>query len=495
MRSVEWNIRWSAGERLAVGGRRLFEAARSRWEARPRPRLWRPRADRVRLGLVLLVATLVRLVLAPRGELLWDLETYVKWGNDLLKHPGAVYALGQANYPPLTLYIFGGVIALYTFLAHLLHQPATLDVHIPLLSLLAKLPALLADLGIVVLLWGLLRRRVGEGWALGAAAAYALSPAVLLDGVVWGQTDSIPVFFLLLCLLALFAGRYGWAGVWFALAVMVKPQPLVFGPVLLAYAYRSAGWRPTLAACGTAGATVLAIFAPFLVPPHPQIAVFYQNTLGTFSGIAPIASTNGWSPPGPTTWNAYNLWWLLGPSRLDQAPLVGPLSAGTVGTLLFLGALGLAIAAIWREQTPRQLYAALSLIAVAFFALTTLQHERYLFPALALLLLATAHDRRYLIPCVVAQLAVFLNVGFVAIWYLAMHAYEPAALPWYEFGHDHPALFTGISWAVLGMCLANAAFVAADLPAVRRIARRAASRLDAAQRGLGRRLLPADFRF
>ncbi len=449
MRSVTWDV----GERLALDVRRLVAAGRAGWL----------RPDRMRLALALLVALVVRLWLAPRGELLWDLETYVAWGADFLKHPADVYTVSDANYPPLTLYIFGGVVALYTFLAHLLHQPATLDVHLPLLALLAKLPTLLADLGTIIALYALLRKHVGERWALGAAAVYALSPAVLLDGVVWGQTDGIPIFFLLLCLLAIFAGRYGWAGALFALAVLLKPQPIVFAPVLLVYLYRSSGWRAPLVACAAACATALLLCAPYLAPPHPQLLVFYDNTMASFRQSYPIASQNAPAPPGSVSWNAYNLWWLLGPERSYQAPMLGPLSASTIGTLLFLGLLGLAVAGVWLDQSRGRLYAALALVAVGFFALTTLQHERYLFPALAFLLLAAAYDRRYLIPCVVAQLAVFLNVGYVALWYLALHADERAAAPLYLLGRAHPELLAALAWGVVGLCLALVALEAGDL--------------------------------
>jgi Gpi18-like mannosyltransferase len=471
MRDVERNgTAWSAGRRFAFTAHRLIAAGCARWLRRHTWRLTYPqwlRPDRVRLALVLLAAVLVRLVLAPRGELLWDLETYVAWGNDFLKHPADVYTVSQANYPPLTLYLFGGVVALYNFLAHLLHQPAALDVHLPLLSLLAKLPTLLADVGVVALLYALLRRAAGEGWALGAAAAYALSPAVLLDGVVWGQTDGIPVFFLLLCLVAVFAGRPGWAGVAFAAAVMLKPQPIVFAPVLLVYLYRTSGWRSALLAIGAAGAAVLAICAPYLVPPHPgarpELLVFYDNTVASFHASYLVASQNAMAPPGAVTWNAYNLWWLLGAERSYQAPLLGPFSASTIGTALFVGLLALALAGVWRDQSRERLYAALALVAVGFFAVTTLQHERYMFQALAFLLLAAAYDARYVVPAVVAQLAVFLNVGYVAVWYLATHADEPAAVPWYRLGATHPALLAAIAWAVVGLCAGMAALYAAPL--------------------------------
>jgi len=478
MRSAEWHLR----EWLTLAVRRLAAAS-------PHRRL---RPDVVLLAMVLLIALIVRLALAPRGELLWDLDMYVAWGSNFLKHPVDVYTMsGDANYPPLTIYLFGGVVACYRFLAHLLHLPSTLDAQTPLLSLLAKLPTLLADLGTVALLYVLVRRQAGERWALGVAATYALSPAVLLDGVIWGQTDGIPVFFLLLCLVAIFIGRYGWAGVFFSLAVMLKPQPIIFAPLLLVYLYRSSGWRSVLLACGTAGATALAICAPYLMPPRPQLLVFYHNTITSFQQSHVIALRDAPAPPGAVSWNAYNLWWLLGAERSYQSPALGPLSASTIGTILFLGLLALALGRIWLDPSRGRLYAALSLVAVGFFTVATLQHERYMFPALAFLLLAAASDRRYILPCVVGQLAVFLNAGYVAIWYLAAHAYQRAAMPWYLLGRTHPELLAALAWAVVGLCLGLVALYAADSD---RLARLVAARLDALRRAVDRRIRLAGFR-
>jgi hypothetical protein len=156
-----------------------------------------------------------------------------------------------------------------------------------------------------------------------------------------------------------------------------------------------------------------------------------------------------------------------------------------------LSLLALALGGVWSDPSRGRLFAALALVAVGFFTVATLQHERYMFPALAFLLLAAAYDRRYILPCVVGQVAVFLNVGYVAIWYLAAHAYRPAAMPWYLLGRTHPELLAALAWAVVGLCLGLVALYAADSD---RLARLAAARLDALRRAVDRRIRLAGFR-
>ncbi|HTA54744.1 MAG TPA: glycosyltransferase family 39 protein, partial [Candidatus Acidoferrales bacterium] len=56
---------------------------------------------------------------------------------------------------------------------------------------LVKLPAILADLGVGALVYAIVRRFAGTGYALGAAALYLLNPATIYISALWGQVDSI----------------------------------------------------------------------------------------------------------------------------------------------------------------------------------------------------------------------------------------------------------------------------------------------------------------
>src|SRR5579864_1007628 len=59
------------------------------------------------------------------------------------------------------------------------------------LQVLVKMPAILMDLVDAALLYILVRRYASERWALGAAAFFALNPAVIFISASWGQVDSV----------------------------------------------------------------------------------------------------------------------------------------------------------------------------------------------------------------------------------------------------------------------------------------------------------------
>ncbi len=68
--------------------------------------------------------------------------------------------------------------------------------------------------------------------ALLLAAFTAFNPLLLYDTGVWKQIDGAFALPLLLCFLLLEQRRYLPAAVWFGLALAIKPQALLFGPVL-----------------------------------------------------------------------------------------------------------------------------------------------------------------------------------------------------------------------------------------------------------------------
>ena len=70
--------------------------------------------------------------------------------------------------------------------------------------------------------------------ALVLAAFTAFNPLLLFDTGVWKQIDGAFALPLLLCFLLLEQRRYLPAAVWFGVALAIKPQALLFGPVLAA---------------------------------------------------------------------------------------------------------------------------------------------------------------------------------------------------------------------------------------------------------------------
>jgi len=98
---------------------------------------------------------------------------------------------------------------------------------------------------------------------------------------------------------------------------------------------------------------------------------------------------------------------------LVVAQFFGPISAAIVGDVALLAILvGVSLWAAWRDD-PRSLVVALAILAIAFFAVPTRAHERYLFPffgAGALLLAISWRWRAAYVVLAVANMANLLAV-------------------------------------------------------------------------------------
>ncbi|HEX6800683.1 MAG TPA: glycosyltransferase, partial [Ktedonobacterales bacterium] len=265
---------------------------------------------------------------------------------------------------------------------------------------------------------------------------------------LWGQIDTIFIVLVVLALLAAWKGHGVASGVLFALAVLIKPQPVVFAPLLLVYLWRWHGRREALRAVIAMAAVGFVACLPYLLPPHFELLAF-QHDLAAWERAVPYTSVS-----------AFNLWWLLGVQKLPYtAPYLGPLSPNILGWGLFFMALVVALAGVWRLRSPGQLFFAGGLIATAFFMLTPLQHERYLLPAVALLLLAAIYDRRYWLFYGLVTLAVTLNAVLVVI----DPVFSDSKIP-YNWGigrhflKTHPQVFAVLSALDVALLLAMLAW-------------------------------------
>lgn len=148
----------------------------------------------------------------------------------------------------------------------------------------------------------------------------------------------------------------------------------------------------------------MAICAPYLLPPHPQILIFLRVA-------RQVALAKPWA-----TLDAMNLWWALGVIRRPEtAPVLGSLSPNTIGLALFAVIFAIVALGLWRDRSLERLLMSGGIVATAFFTVTTLQHERYLFPAMALFLLAAIENRRHLVPYVLATVVSFFNMAMAVL--------------------------------------------------------------------------------
>jgi dolichyl-phosphate-mannose-protein mannosyltransferase len=315
------------------------------------------------------LAALVALLALSLAARLWALGLDGHSGDVLVMHrwaellakvgPWGFYAHSISIYPAL-LYLF---------------WPLGIALDGEALDLAIKGSSIPFDLAIGVLLFFVVRGLTGPGHGLAAAALYLLNPAVLIAGPMWGQVDAAGTLLFLAALVALAVPRYGLAATLAVLAGLVKPQ---FGLVLLpVVAVAMLDWRATgrgtapMRVLGAGLAAYLAVTLPLLLDPIRLV----EDVMG-IADYKPFVSA---SAPNP--------WALAFGYRVPDDGFA------VVGVALLLLGVAAALLLLRRGRDLRTLLAVGLIIVFAFYFLPTRVHERYLFPALALLVPMAATSR------------------------------------------------------------------------------------------------------
>lgn len=328
------------------------------------------------------------IITTPNIGHLSDLGFFVDWMRGLSEHGLAGFYTKEVfcDYPPLSVLLFwtGGK------LTAAFHDGALRDAD---LRVAIKCMSCAADLVIAVLLFFETLRRIGHRSAVAAAALYLLNPAVIYNSAYWGQVDSIYTAFVLAALIAVGRRGFGVAGALVAAALGAKFQTIALVPLVIFEAYRLGGWRG-LGRWFVGGALA---FTVILTPFGTQGVMFealrrsYVNVVGQYHELSK---------------SAFNIWFFTDdPKSSDTNPPAALVRAAAGGALqvsedatfwlkwswrkisLVLYATVVAIILSLYSLRPGGIarYAAAGLLAVAFFLFPTEMHERYAFPALALL--------------------------------------------------------------------------------------------------------------
>jgi Gpi18-like mannosyltransferase len=337
-----------------------------------------------------------------------NMAKYGPWG--FYRHDGAIYPALLYAYWPLGVQFDGADLA-----------RAIKGLSIPF------------DLAIGLVCYFAARSFVGPIRALIAPALYLLNPAVMLSGPVWGQVDAAGTLAYLLALLAVAGRRFFAAGALVAVALLIKPQ---FGLVILPVAIvvlivwrRRRDWT-------VFAATLLGGILAFLVVTMPLAL----NPISYFEKVIGAGSYQE-----TTTANAANIWALVGDYDQPDGSLVY-----VGGVLLLLGLVASLLPLRRRIDLPTILAVGL-FAAFAFYFLPTRVHERYLFPAMAVLApLATANWR-------VLGGYLLLTAGFTAAMLFALIDETPFSLgPALDQFITQP---TGRIWISLAMIATAATLV------------------------------------
>ena len=402
--------------------------------------------SRSQFATIVLAGALIRGAALP-GPGTGDLTIWKVWSyNAARKGVGEMYGVGGTplerreldyagatavvDYPPLALYELGAAGQAYWIWSHRRFPNAT-----PL-NAFVKLPGLAAEIGLVLLLFTLVRAHLGVTAARLVAAAYWLNPAALFDASILGYLDAQ---YALPAVAALAAAALGWptlAGALIAAAILTKAQGLFIAPAVALAIWTTGGAVRRIARVWSAVAGGVAV----------SIAV-----------VAPVVAAGGWpnmlqalgrlAHHDMLSANATNLWWVIGyllrvrysvhdmgvwaavtaPAKIlgiQRVIDIGYPDPRTIGIALTFGA---AAWALWTVYTaPRTLHPAprpspdLWLLAGlgaflvhAYATLSAQVHENHLFAAVPLLVLASAGRRAFWPICLGVSAVVALNLNLI----------------------------------------------------------------------------------
>lgn len=353
---------------------------------------------------ILALGMKIRLDCVPLTGNYGDQELFWRWA-DSANRDGlfAVYLYKEdANHPPLGIAALGLVTQVYRSGGGDMSQFRPAEISEPL-----KLPPLIFDAAMIVAAYWIMRRLVGPVWALLPAAAIAFNPVVILDSALWGQTDSVFSFFLVVAVAALYFQRnaLGWGS--FSLALLSKLQAIPLLPLMgvatlaprttdesvrVSWYGTRRTWKRLGIGAAVAAVILLVIMVPFFFVSGEKALQFAAQSVDKY--------------PSETI-NAYNFWWWItdGQGNMDNgspettsdqqnAPGL-PITARTFGFMLF-GAyvLLLAYRAV-SDPYRRNEYLLAGFLYVAFFMLPTQIHERYIYPAIPLFALSIVRPEEH----------------------------------------------------------------------------------------------------
>jgi len=340
------------------------------------------------LGVGLLLRIPLALVISSHP---FDLSTFRNWASTAANNFWQFYqGRNASDYPPL-----------YIYLLFLIGKLGSLSALSPYFTLLLKLPSIVADIATSFLIYRLAKKYLSVEISILLAAFYTFNPAVLINSTIWGQVDSFFTLIIVGAIVLLTEKKIGFASVLFTAAVLMKPQGIIFLPVLFFELIRRKALKSWINVVLSGLVTAIVIVLPFSLHTNGLwIFKLFASTLGEY----PYASVN-----------AFNFFSLLGANFTKDAGTLFVLSYHSWGMM----AIVLITAFSWFlfiKGKSRVYASAVALLLIdGVFTFSTRMHERYLFPAVALSILTFIYlkDKRLLLLAAGYSTSIYINTHFV----------------------------------------------------------------------------------
>lgn len=333
-----------------------------------------------------------------------DVNNHIDWGIRFFEYGPSkffapesnVWSFTWPNQPPGTIYLFAAIRKIFEFVFSGFWW---LNVKIPafpsiiitffesnLYPALLKLPSILSDLGISILIYKIILKMKSEKLAVLGATMFLFNPVIWYNSSVWGQTDSIINFFALLSFYLLIEKKLVASVLALVISFYIKVSLVIFIPIFVIVAllqkHSLLMWfRALIVSLIFIGLATL----PFSnSEPYTWLINLYQhNILGQQLQVI--------------TANAFNLWSAIaGIHERPQSTFLGPLTYQMWGLILFVVSYVPILYLLYKKNDAKNIFWALSIAAFSSFMLLTNMHERYLYPFFPVFTIITVLESRLL---------------------------------------------------------------------------------------------------
>lgn len=218
-------------------------------------------------------AVLLRFIVGVSYINTYDTFWYRRWALDLPNGIFNVYERADSislDYPPVYLF--------FLYLTGLGYKVVGADPHIYTEMFLMKFWPIVFDVLCIAFLYYMFSKTDIKA-GIFAATLWAVNPSVFFNSTMWGQTDSVMMFLLLVVFYLSYKNKPIAACIVFAIAGMTKYQCLYFTPILLLQIYKENNLKTFLKSIGAAALCVAIVFLPFMIgSKNPML--FFDVYLG-----------------------------------------------------------------------------------------------------------------------------------------------------------------------------------------------------------------------
>lgn len=283
----------------------------------------------------------------------YDKYFWVEWAKYLRQHGlFEAYNNPEINYHPVLIYF----IDAFSFLHWRTIDYTSIN--------WLKVPTAVFDWGIIFIGLKLMQKhKINLQWGL----LLAFNPAFWYNTVIWGQFDSIWVFFTLLAFYLADKGKFSLSAVAFIMALNTKLFAVIFLPFLVVIWLKKNHQKTkyTLTSIAIAIGLQVLLLMPFLYATQYTLYAIIQRSTEYYNSVSR---------------NAYNVWYYFfdNPVTTADTNLLVPAIIGFIIIYLIL------LYFIFIKPSPLRgrVWEGAALISLIFFLFLTRMHERYAHAAL-----------------------------------------------------------------------------------------------------------------